>query len=271
MAAKAQPDSSAPARAQVLVWDLPTRVFHWLLLGCFSGALALAETAFLLHVILGLIVAFAAVLRILWGLLGSPYARFSAFSLRPKALVAYFQGLFGRTESTSVGHNPATSYVTVVMLLSSLGLTVTGVIMSRGGEAKEAHEVFAGAFVVSAALHVLGLFWHAWRHRDGIALGMFHGKKVGAPAAGLKSSHPAAAVAFVVLVGTFSGLLAAGYDTRTEQLTLLGTGWTIKGETHKRKHGRGHGESQQRRHDDSEHESGSTDHERHDDDDDDDD
>ena len=84
-----------PAMNRILIWDIPTRVFHWLLTGTLIAALSIAlvvdddSTVFQLHMLFGLIAAFVVILRLLWGIVGSRYARFGSFLFGPKALFGY--------------------------------------------------------------------------------------------------------------------------------------------------------------------------------------
>jgi len=84
---------------RVLVWDLPTRILHWLLAGSFTGAFAIAmlvrhrSPAFPLHMLLGAVTALVVVLRVLWGFVGSRYARFRSFAFGPGAVLGYLRGL----------------------------------------------------------------------------------------------------------------------------------------------------------------------------------
>lgn len=77
--AEAQPESTA-AR-EVLVWDAPVRVFHWLMVLSFAGAYVTAESERwrLLHVTLGYTMAGLLAFRVVWGLVGTRHARFASF------------------------------------------------------------------------------------------------------------------------------------------------------------------------------------------------
>ncbi|MFT3771741.1 MAG: cytochrome b/b6 domain-containing protein [Minicystis sp.] len=85
---------------RVLVWDLPTRLLHWLLAASFIGAFAVAvlsehrNPVFAVHMLLGAIAAFVVVLRIAWGFVGLRYARFRSFAFGPRAVVEYVRGAF---------------------------------------------------------------------------------------------------------------------------------------------------------------------------------
>jgi cytochrome b len=81
-------------QTKILVWDAPVRVFHWLMVLSFAGAYLTAESERwrLVHVSLGYTMAGLLVFRILWGLLGTPYARFSSFVRGPAAVARYLRG-----------------------------------------------------------------------------------------------------------------------------------------------------------------------------------
>lgn len=225
---------------RILVWDAPVRLFHALLVTGFVAAFALAEFTddegplFVVHMVLGLLVGLMTVLRILWGFMGSRYARFVAFEFRPRALLDYARGLFGAvTPQTSMGHNPATSYAVLFMLAAALGLAATGFIMaSGGGDAfEEVHELLAFGLLAIAVVHVLGVLWHSLRHRDGIVLAMIDGKKLGAQEAAISSSRPVAALTGLGVTALAATWLLAGYDANLGRVTLPGAGLSIGGES----------------------------------------
>ena len=71
---------------RILVWDLPTRAFHWLLALCFAGAVATGESGQLhgVHVACGTTMLGLVAFRIVWGLVGTRYARFRSFAFGPE-------------------------------------------------------------------------------------------------------------------------------------------------------------------------------------------
>ena len=81
------------ALAEQKIWDLPTRVFHWLLVLCFAGAWLTAESerTQLLHLTLGYCAGALVLWRVLWGVAGSRYALFSEFVRSPAAALRYLQ------------------------------------------------------------------------------------------------------------------------------------------------------------------------------------
>jgi cytochrome b len=93
----------------VRVWDLPTRVFHWVLALCVIGAVASAKiggNAIEWHMRLGCVVFALLAFRILWGLVGGRWSRFAAFVYGPGTLVRYLRGASRPDEHHDVGHSP---------------------------------------------------------------------------------------------------------------------------------------------------------------------
>lgn len=213
---------------RVLVWDLPIRLFHGLLAGSFLAAFAIALTTdddgalFPLHALLGLVMGFMVLLRGVWGLVGTTWARFTSFAWSPAALLDYLREAVSPGAARRwVGHNPASSWATAVILVCTLGLGATGIAMGRGSEAaEEVHEILAWTLLATVGAHLAGIAWHTLRHREPIALAMIDGRKVGEPGAAIRSARPLAALAFLALTGAWAGGLASGYDSATATVTL---------------------------------------------------
>lgn len=114
--------------SRALVWDLPVRVFHWLFAGGFIAAATIAlllgddSPLFPYHAIIGLVLVFLVLLRVIWGFIGSRYARFSAQPYNPRALATYVgSALIGRAKRY-VGANPGSAYAALAMMLLVIGL-----------------------------------------------------------------------------------------------------------------------------------------------------
>lgn len=104
---------------RVLVWDLPTRLFHWLLAAAVAGAVATAQLGgnlMIWHGRLGVAVVGLLSFRLAWGLVGSTYARFAQFLPSPETVFAYLKG-----EWKGLGHNPLGA-LSVLALLGVLAL-----------------------------------------------------------------------------------------------------------------------------------------------------
>jgi cytochrome b len=217
-----------------LVWDAPVRLVHLLLIVGFSGAYAIAETSddgplFSLHMVLGLLLVVVVLFRVVWGIVGTRHARFGAFAWSPRALLSYLSGVATGRGSPRVGHNPATSYATLAILLLLLGIGATGLLMTTGGgEAlEEVHEVLVVALLVVAVLHVAGVIVHTLRYRDDIVLSMIDGKKAIATKADATRSAWGASVVLLGLAAGTIGLGLAGYDAATGVVVIPGTGWRL--------------------------------------------
>ena len=110
----------------VRVWDLPTRVFHWLLAAAVIGALATAWIgggALMWHMRCGLTVLALIVFRVVWGLVGGRWSRFASFLYTPATVLRYLRGEHRAGEHFEVGHNPLGSF-SVFGLLGVLALQV---------------------------------------------------------------------------------------------------------------------------------------------------
>lgn len=218
-----------------LIYDLPTRLFHWSFAALFAGAFFVAKTVddespvFAWHMLAGLLLGAAVVLRIGWGIVGSRYARFSQFALNPKDLVSYMKGVFTGVHQRWPAHNPASSWAALAMMGFALGLAVTGWLMTSGGDTEaweDIHELLANGFLVTALVHVAGVVFHMIRHRDQLGLSMIHGKKDGV-GEGIQSSHRVAAIFGAVLFAVFALYLVQNYTPSTRKLQFFGTQLTL--------------------------------------------
>lgn len=216
---------------RVLVYDLPVRLFHWLFAGFFVTAFAISNlvdddsTRFALHMLAGLGMVFVIVLRLAWSLVGTRHARLSDLSLAPGQLLAYFRSMATGNGRRWVGHNPASSWAAVAMVLLGLGLGVTGYLMSTGAgdSLEDVHELMANGFLAVVLLHVAGVVVHVLRHRDRLPASIVTGRKQ--VAAGQRPVRAAlvAGVAFVLLTGVFMGYVLQHYDAQARTLELFGT------------------------------------------------
>jgi cytochrome b len=215
------------------VYDLPTRLFHWLFVALFAGAFFIAKTMdddsnlYPYHMMMGMTLALIVVLRVIWGMIGSRYARFTEFSLKPTALIGYFKNLLTGKTDRALGHNPASSWSALIMMGLALGLATTGILMAQDINKEfleEIHELFANAFIVVVIGHVAGILFHMIRHRDGIALSMLHGKKNSIEGSeGIQKNHTVAGIIFLGIVAAFIFYLNQNYNPVTQNLNLFGT------------------------------------------------
>ena len=217
---------------RIPAYDLPTRLFHWALALSFLGAFALATltsddgAAFPYHAMLGLVAVFLVTLRLVWGIVGSRYARFNSFDLRPTSLFAYLRSAIGAAPASHrVAHNPASSWFAIAAFAIVLGLGATGFLMARGNESvEELHEVLAWSLVALVVAHVAGVIVHSLRTKENLPAAMVSGQRVGTEDEAIPSSRPWSAGAFALLTVALVFVLRAGYDPATRQLLLPLTG-----------------------------------------------
>lgn len=215
-----------------LIYDMPTRLFHWTFAGLFVIAFIIAKTVdddsviFSYHMLAGLLLGFAVLLRSLWGFFGTRYARFNSFALRPRDLISYLSSVLSTHSRKWTGHNPASSWAALVMFALAIGLGVTGYLMTNGQKEtfEDIHELLANGFMVVAIMHVLGVILHVLRHRDRLGVTMIDGKKSDIPQAeAISKSRPAVALLFVGLITVFAVYLAKNFDSQNRTLNFFGT------------------------------------------------
>lgn len=113
-----------PVPHEIFVWDLPVRLFHWLMVFCFAGAYLTAESERwrLVHVTLGYTMVGLVVFRLVWGIVGTRYARFASFVREPKAVASYLRSLMrGKPEHPEEGIRHAWRGLAAIMLIAVLG------------------------------------------------------------------------------------------------------------------------------------------------------
>jgi cytochrome b len=197
-----------PSSPVGLVFDLPQRVFHWLIAGCFAGAWLSAESEQLklVHVTLGLTVAALVTFRLVWGFIGSRHARFANFVRGPGAAWAYLAALRrGRAEHHD-GHNPAGG-LAIIALLSLAALTTAlgwAAYCDAGGlDWGEVHEAAATAMLVLVGVHLSGVVVGSLAHRENLVRAMITGRKRCKPDAAIGRPRRAVAAALAVAVLAF--------------------------------------------------------------------
>lgn len=165
----------------IKVWDPLVRVFHWTVVIGVFGAYFI-ERPRDLHEALGWMVAGALVVRLIWGVAGSRYARFSQFVPGPMRLARYLVALVRGRERRHIGHNPAGGAMIVLLMGLLAALTLTGWMMGQDawfGEAwvEDLHALLADGVMVCVALHVAGVIVESVRHRENLVRAMITGRK----------------------------------------------------------------------------------------------
>lgn len=166
----------------VKVWDPFVRLFHWGLAASFVIAWITADEWDSLHHWAGYAAASLIALRLVWGLIGTHYARFSQFIKGPSDTVHYLSDIAKGRESRYVGHNPAGAAMIVMLLLAMSGCAFTGWLYTTdafwGSDwVEETHELLANGLLALVLLHVGGVLLASVRHHENLIRSMITGHK----------------------------------------------------------------------------------------------
>lgn len=166
---------------RVKVWDIYIRFYHWAL-AALVFANFIIEDGEGPHEIFGYIAVGLVLLRIIWGFIGTPYARFSEFFPTPTKIKSYLAAFMAGQAPRTIGHNPLASVMMLIMLTLILLLGLSGWMMSTdlfwGSEfAEEVHEALAGSLIACVGLHAVAAIIDSLRHQENLIMSMINGYK----------------------------------------------------------------------------------------------
>jgi len=198
----------------VKVWDISVRVFHWALVIFFALAYITGEIETeTLHAYAGYAIIALLAYRLVWGLIGTKHARFTNFIYSPTEIMAYLKSLFTKHPKHYLGHNPAGGVMVVLLLVSLMAISWTGLKAYEaegkgplaeapsitlsipvaqadddweghggyGGKGdefwEEAHEATVYFMLLLIALHLGGVVASSFLHRENLARAMVTGRK----------------------------------------------------------------------------------------------
>ena len=191
-----------------MVWDAPTRVFHWVQVLAFAGAYLTSDSEKYrdIHVALGYIMLGLIAFRLLWGFIGTRYARFSSFLFKPAEVVSYLVSLAKRKADHYLGHNPAGSISVWLLLGLGMFLCVTGVLALQDNASDaviEMHGLATDIMLVVIALHITGVFVSSFLHRENLVRAMITGFKPSESGTGIKQAYNWLGILMLIVVVTF--------------------------------------------------------------------
>lgn len=197
---------------RILVWDLPTRVFHWSFALSFAGAYLTAESERYrdIHLALGYVFLAMLVFRLVWGLVGTAYVRFRAFWFKPAEIVAYLRALLSPQPQHYVGHNPAGGVA--IFLLLTLGLLISvsglGLYWEIGDEDwfEELHEIAANVMLLVVGVHIAGVLVSSVLHKENLVSAMFNGYKQAVNAVSIPHPYTWLGISMLVVMLVFLGV-----------------------------------------------------------------
>lgn len=182
----------------VRVWDRPLRLFHWALVLCLAGSWITGEQGMLeWHERFGLAALALVVFRLIWGVIGGEFARFSSFVRGPGAVATYLRETLAGRHPEHAGHNPLGALAVLALLLlvgtqATLGLFANDDILYEGplyhlvGSSLSGtltgwhHQVF-DILLIAVVVHVVVVIAYMIFLRDDLILPMFTGMKRMAP------------------------------------------------------------------------------------------
>lgn len=174
---------------RIAIWDLPTRAFHWLVVLLVPAMWWTAKNDRMdVHILLGQLMLFLVLFRILWGLIGSSTARFGSFVKGPRAILAYLRG----ERDDHVGHNPlgALSVLAMLLVLATqvgLGLFASDedglyqgplshhVSFETAETLAERHETMFNILLVLIGLHLAAIAYYLFIKRNDVVRPMVTG------------------------------------------------------------------------------------------------
>jgi cytochrome b len=211
---------------RIRLWDLPTRLFHWLLVLCIVASFVSGQLGGNLiewHGRIGLFIVGLIVFRLVWGLIGSTYARFSQFAPTPAKLKAYLRG-----DWRGVGHNPLGAF-SVFGLLALVGIQVATGLFSNdditffgplyelvskdvSNRLTGLHKLSSNLLLVLIGLHLAAIAFYTRVKKDNLIQPMLRGGKEtddgeSAKGGGLLALLFALAIALAVVYAASGALL----------------------------------------------------------------
>jgi len=197
--------TTGKTREMILVWDMPVRVFHWLLVICFAGAWLTSESERLamIHYAFGYTACLLVLIRLVWGLVGTRYARFTQFLKSPRAVLGHFLAMLRGHPHHDVGHNPAGGLVMFALMLLILLIGFTGYLTVKeflGGFVSEIHEAVASIALAIVVVHIIAAIGMSVIEKQNLVRSMVTGKKKGFPEQGIR--YPQYLLGAIILIAS---------------------------------------------------------------------
>jgi cytochrome b len=174
-------DDSSRTRT-IRVWDPLVRVGHWLLVTSVLTAWLTRHSPGRWHEWLGYAALAVVAVRFVWGWVGTQHARFADFVRGPRATLSYARMVLTGREPRTLGHNPLGGWMVVALLTTVALVCATGWLYTTdrfwGVEWVETvHSWLSDALLVLIALHVAGVLYTSFHHRENLIAAMLHGRK----------------------------------------------------------------------------------------------
>lgn len=198
-----------------VLWDIPTRIFHWAIVICLPLSWWSAENEnYELHKWLGYTVIVLVLSRVVWGFFGSRHSRFADFLVGPRRIIGYLKG----REAAGAGHNPLGGWSVLVLLCLLLLQAISGLFNSddvffsgplyyaANSEWRDimglVHELAFDALLVFVGLHVIAVLYHQYGRKERLLQAMMRGSAPGR--SGRVAPVPAWRALVIALIAAFA-------------------------------------------------------------------
>jgi cytochrome b len=179
-----------------LIWDLPVRVFHWLIVMLIGYSWYCVEIAEDMdqHFYSGYCVLTLLIFRILWGFLGTHHAKFRNMFYKPAEIMAYLKSFFSRKTSNYAGHNPLGSLSVVALLTLLCVQAVTGLFSNDedyyfgplsdyvstkvSDRLTEIHHLNFDILTIFVVMHIFAVLFYLLFKRENLVTAMITGRKI---------------------------------------------------------------------------------------------
>lgn len=215
-------------RRPVRVWDVPVRLFHWLVVALVAASYVTERLNWINgHVLIGEALFALLVARVLWGCFGSQTARFRRFVKSPVAALHHLRSLFRREPDLQVGHNPAGGWMVLLLLALLLVETLSGFYVNNeiadqgplsaivpawlANAIAALHAFGWDALLVAVALHVLAIGVYAVAKGQNLLRPMVTGYKRLPASVQAPRQAPLALAALALGMGVAATVLLATY------------------------------------------------------------
>jgi cytochrome b len=215
-----------PGAHPVRVWDLPTRVFHWLLAATVIGSVItgkIGDSALIWHMRLGLLALALLAFRVVWGFVGGHWSRFAAFIYPPSSVAAYVRGDRGPGGRFDIGHSPLGALSVFALLLVLIVQVATGLVaddevattgpLNRFVETALAlkatgwHKSVGQYLIITlVVLHIATVLYYLFKKQRNLIEPMWHGDKPLPPGTPASADGVAQRVLAAVLIALALGV-----------------------------------------------------------------
>lgn len=166
----------------ISVWDIVVRLTHWTLAICVFLNLTITEEGESIHIWVGYVAVFVVVLRLIWGFVGTRYARFGDFFPTFGKLKQHISDVKNRRPEKHLGHNPLGALMMFALWGCVLGLGISGYMLEMeqfyaDERLEDMHEFCANLLIPLIALHVLAVIVMSKISKINLAKAMITGDK----------------------------------------------------------------------------------------------